>query len=166
MNKQYNKWQTQMKSVSLPKWEDLPKFDLYMDQLIAVVNEAIGPLGMDTVTRSMVNNYVKQKATFAPVKKKYQTVHVADIIVISLLKPVFSIKDIRQGIDEITKNQFPKQAYDEFIETLVEKLHHIADEGEKPVSDNDIDHLLNAIADTIINRLIANEIYSDMMHEE
>ncbi|WP_105956595.1 DUF1836 domain-containing protein [Apilactobacillus quenuiae] len=166
MNKQYNKWQTQMKSVSLPKWEDLPKFDLYMDQLIAVVNEAIGPLGMDTVTRSMVNNYVKQKATFSPVKKKYQTVHVADIIIISLLKPVFSIKDIRQGIDEITKNQFPKQAYDEFIEMLVEKLHHIADEGEKPVSDNDIDHLLNAIADTIINRLIANEIYSDVMHEE
>lgn len=166
MNKQYNKWQTQMKSVSLPKWEDLPKFDLYMDQLIAVVNEAIGPLGMDTVTRSMVNNYVKQKATFSPVKKKYQTVHVADIIIISLLKPVFSIKDIRQGIDEITKNQFPKQAYDEFIEMLVKKLHHIADEGEKPVSDNDIDHLLNAIADTIINRLIANEIYSDMMHEE
>lgn len=166
MNKQYNKWQTQMKSVSLPKWEDLPKFDLYMDQLIAVVNEAIGPLGMDTVTRSMVNNYVKQKATFSPVKKKYQTVHVADIIIISLLKPVFSIKDIRQGIDEITKNQFPKQAYDEFIEMLVKKLHHIADEGEKPVSDNDTDHLLNAIADTIINRLIANEIYSDMMHAE
>ncbi|GAA6237459.1 DUF1836 domain-containing protein [Apilactobacillus micheneri] len=166
MNKQYNKWQTQMKSVSLPKWEDLPKFDLYMDQLIAVVNEAIGPLGMDTVTRSMVNNYVKQKATFSPVKKKYQTVHVADIIIISLLKPVFSIKDIRQGIDEITKNQFPKQAYDEFIKMLVKKLHHIADEGEKPVSDNDTDHLLNAIADTIINRLIANEIYSDMMHEE
>ncbi|TPR24500.1 DUF1836 domain-containing protein [Apilactobacillus micheneri] len=166
MNKQYNKWQTQMKSVSLPKWEDLPKFDLYMDQLIAVVNEAIGPLGMDTVTRSMVNNYVKQKATFSPVKKKYQTVHVADIIIISLLKPVFSIKDIRQGIDEITKNQFPKQAYDEFIKMLAKKLHHIADEGEKPVSDNDTDHLLNAIADTIINRLIANEIYSDMMHEE
>ncbi|TPR41129.1 DUF1836 domain-containing protein [Apilactobacillus micheneri] len=166
MNKQYNKWQTQMKSVSLPKWEDLPKFDLYMNQLIAVVNEAIGPLGMDTVTRSMINNYVKQKATFSPVKKKYQTVHVADIIIISLLKPVFSIKDIRQGIDEITKNQFPKQAYDEFIKMLVKKLHHIADEGEKPVSDNDTDHLLNAIADTIINRLIANEIYSDMMHEE
>ncbi|UQS84565.1 DUF1836 domain-containing protein [Apilactobacillus apisilvae] len=164
MNKQYNRWQTQMKSISLPKWADLPKFDLYMDQLIAVVNEAIGPLGMDTVTKSMVNNYVKQKATFAPVKKKYQNVHVADIIIISLLKPVFSIKDIRQGIDEITKTQFPKQAYDEFIEMLVQKLHHIADLGQKPISESDSDHLLNAIADTIINRLIANEIYSDMMH--
>lgn len=165
MNSKYTKWQDQMRTVKLPKWEDLPKFDLYMDQLVAVVNEAIGPLGMDTVTKSMVNNYVKNKATFAPVKKRYQTVHVADIIIISLLKPVFSIKDIREGIDAITKQQFPKQAYDEFIEMLEDKLHHIADGKVQLQNDTDIERLLNAIADTITNRLIANEIFADMIHE-
>ncbi|AYF93043.1 DUF1836 domain-containing protein [Apilactobacillus bombintestini] len=165
MNSKYTKWQDQMRTVKLPKWEDLPKFDLYMDQLVAVVNEAIGPLGMDTITKSMVNNYVKNKATFAPVKKRYQTVHVADIIIISLLKPVFSIKDIRKGIDAITKQQFPKQAYDEFIEMLEEKLHHIADGKVQLQNDTDIERLLNAIADTITNRLIANEIFADMIHE-
>lgn len=165
MNSKYTKWQDQMRTVKLPKWEDLPKFDLYMDQLVAVVNEAIGPLGMDTVTKSMVNNYVKNKATFAPVKKRYQTVHVADIIIISLLKPVFSIKDIREGIDAITKQQFPKQAYDEFIEMLEDKLHHIADGKVQLQNDTYIERLLNAIADTITNRLIANEIFADMIHE-
>ncbi|CAI2557204.1 hypothetical protein AKUH3B110M_01610 [Apilactobacillus kunkeei] len=165
MNSKYTKWQDQMKEVTLPKWEELPKFDLYMDQLVAVVNEAIGPLGMDTVTKSMVNNYVKNKATFAPVKKKYQTAHVADIIIISLLKPVFSIKDIRRGIDEITKQQFPKQAYDEFIEMLVEKLHHIADGKSVANNDSEIEQLLSSIADTIVNRLIANEIFEDMIYE-
>jgi hypothetical protein len=165
MNNHYNKWQTQMATVTLPKWDDLPKFDLYMDQLVSVVNEAIGPLGMDTITKSMVNNYVKNKDTFAPVKKKYQTMHVADIIIISLLKPFFSISDIRRGIDEITKHQFPKQAYDNFIEMLVQRLHHIADGTVASENDTEIEQLLTAIADTIVNRLIANEIFADMMHE-
>ncbi|MCL0312569.1 DUF1836 domain-containing protein [Apilactobacillus sp. TMW 2.2459] len=162
MNKMYKSWQSQMVNITLPKWDDLPKFDLYMDQLIAVVNEAVVPLGADPVTKTMVNNYVKNKATFAPVKKKYQTVHIADIIIISLLKPIFSISLIRSGIDAVTKHNFPKQAYDEFITLLVSKLHSLAQNEPTNHFDNDTDELLSVIADTIVDRLKANNIYKSI----
>lgn len=164
MNEEYKRWQSQMANITLPKWDDLPKFDLYMDQLIAVVNEAVVPLGADMVTKTMVNNYVKNKATFAPVKKKYQTAHIADIIIISLLKPIFSISDIRAGIDAVTKNNFPKQAYDEFITLLVSKLHNLAQNKANVDFKSDTDELLSVIADTIVDRLNANNIYSSISH--
>ncbi|POD85174.1 hypothetical protein S101258_01485 [Lactiplantibacillus plantarum subsp. plantarum] len=53
-------------------------------------------------TAAMINNYVKHKVILSPVKKKYQIMQLADIIVISLLKPSYPLDKIRQGIDQVT----------------------------------------------------------------
>ena len=69
---QYTRWEHQMHDIKLPRWDDLPKFDLYMDQVTALINAVLGPLGVDTMTPAMINNYVKHKVILAPVKKKYR----------------------------------------------------------------------------------------------
>ena len=68
---------------TLPKWEELPDIELYMDQVIALTNRYLGNRTKEKMlTSSMVNNYVKMKVMRAPVKKKYTRVHLIYLIVI------------------------------------------------------------------------------------
>ena len=59
----------------IPRWEQLPSIDLYMDQVVAFIDESLGDFfactGTVSLTKSMVNNYVKAKIVDAPVNKKY-----------------------------------------------------------------------------------------------
>ena len=47
----------------LPYWEDLPEIDLYMDQVIALMDKYLSFHKIDentaVITHSMINNYVK-----------------------------------------------------------------------------------------------------------
>lgn len=105
--------------ILFPHWDDLPNFDLYMDQVVEYINAVLTPLELPTVTSTMINNYVKKKMIIAPVKKRYQTLQIADILIISLLKPIFSLDQIRAAIDQITANDYPKNAFNSFVDTLL-----------------------------------------------
>ncbi|KAF6649045.1 DUF1836 domain-containing protein, partial [Lactococcus sp. EKM101L] len=61
----------------------------------------------------------------APTKKKYQVMQIADILLITLLKQSFSIQEIRSGIDRVTASEYPKQAYDRFIDLVNNKIKHM-----------------------------------------
>ena len=37
-----NRWEHFLYSYRLPEWEDLPQIDLYLDQVIALVNQYLG----------------------------------------------------------------------------------------------------------------------------
>lgn len=142
-----------MHKVKLPRWDDLPKFELYMDQVTALVNEVLGPLGVDTVTPAMINNYVKHKVILAPVKKKYQTMQLTDILMISLLKPMFQTDTVRTGIDQITAGDYPKQAYDNFIGQLENRLHHLGEDQVQPAAKNLNEKLMQVAVDAVVARL-------------
>lgn len=150
---QYHRWESQIRKVRLPQWEELPKFDLYMDQVVAFINDALGPLGVDLMTPAMINNYVKHQVILAPVKKKYQTMHLADLLLIGLLKPLFSIDTIRNGIDQVTTGDFPKQAYDNFIKTLNAALETmgLGEPAKQPKTLND--KLMQVAVDAILSRI-------------
>lgn len=86
----------QLQAARFPRWEDLPQIDLYMDQLVGYINGVYAPLADPAelpLTRSMVNNYVKQKIIPPPEKKKYQRQHLALLILIFALKQVFSLPE-------------------------------------------------------------------------
>ena len=156
-NETYADWQARMAKVILPKWIELPNFDLYMDQVLLLINETLQPLGADPVTAAMINNYVKHKVILSPVKKKYQIMQLADIIVISLLKPSYPLDKIRQGIDQVTATGYPKRAYDNFITVLTNQLHHPDD--LITISDQDLSHsLTTAAAQLIVNKLRTDEL--------
>lgn len=150
----YKKWEEKLKTVELPLWSELPKFALYMDQVTALVNNLLGPIGVDHVTPAMINNYVKHKAIIAPVKKKYQTMQLADIILISLLKPAFSLETIRHGIDQVTANIYPQKAYDQFIKRLRFSFKNLENRFGQAMEEKNLnDKLMQVAVNVIIDRL-------------
>ena len=51
-------------NTSFPSWDELPEFELYMDQVIAIVNRYMGNMAdlmhdEKIITQAMINNYVK-----------------------------------------------------------------------------------------------------------
>lgn len=154
--KEYQKWEKSLENVTFPMWDELPKLDLYMDQVVAYVNSVIGAFGLDLVTASMVNNYVKKNVILAPIKKKYQVMHIADILIITLLKSAYPLDVIRSGMNQVTSHQYPKQAYDRFVELFSARL---AGKPAQSMSKETIEEKLMAIAvDSIITTLKAREL--------
>ena len=126
---------------SLPLWDELPDIDIYMDQLVTIVERCLHPLSINGIpfkplTPSMVNNYVKLKLIPKPVKKKYTRQHIARIIVITILKQVFDIPSIQKSIDLQTENTTSKEAYDLFCEYLHESFHAFSTQGETIIFNN------------------------------
>ena len=161
---QYHRWESQIRKIKLPHWEELPKFDLYVDQVVAFVNDTLGPLGADLMTRPMVNNYVKQQVVLSPVQKKYQTMHLVDLLLIGLFKPLFSLETIRSGIDQITVGDFPKQAYDNFIDTLNRALAHMGQEDKEvqPEPKTLNEKLMQVAVEAIISRIQSERLLTMM----
>ncbi|XVG95342.1 DUF1836 domain-containing protein [Eubacteriales bacterium KG127] len=114
--------------VNLPKWDDLPHISLYLDQVLELVNSNLSPyLMIETVsakksnkilTQTMVNNYVKQGFLPPPVKKRYNRLSVASLMVISTLKEVFEIREIDKLIHLAIDANSPKESYDYFCKLI------------------------------------------------
>ena len=71
-------WEEALLNVSLPRWDELPEIEIYMDQLVKFIDKYTGELQLDhtkDLTPSMINNYVKLKLVPKPVKKKYGKNH-------------------------------------------------------------------------------------------
>lgn len=88
---------------SLPKWDDLPELELYMDQVIALMEKYLADIATPDsklITPSMINNYVKLGIIPAPLKKKYSREHLAYLIIICSLKQVMPISNIKAMIDD------------------------------------------------------------------
>ena len=90
---------------TLPSWQELPELELYMDQVLSLVERYLrGYPGFDErgLTASMVNNYVKQGVLPPPQKKRYSREHLAKLLVICLLKtslPILTIHQLMAGED-------------------------------------------------------------------
>ena len=100
---------------ALPRWEDLPNLDLYMDQVLTLSDQVLGPLNVKPITAAMINNYVKLKLIPPPIHKRYTRKHVAFILAIAILKDVFEIAQIRDGILLETSTMDLKEAYNRFV---------------------------------------------------
>ncbi len=160
--RQFEQWEQKLRTVELPLWNQLPKFDLYMDQVTALVNEILGPLEIDPITPAMINNYVKKNAIIAPIKKKYQTMQIADIILITLLKPAYSLDIIRHGIDQVTANVYPQKGYDDFIKRLTFAFRNINQRTAPLKDENFTDKLMQVAVNVIIDRLQSEKILKIM----
>lgn len=105
MAKKEKKFEDYFKIVKhkIPYWEDLPEIDLYMDQVIALMDKYLSFHKTDensgVVTHSMINNYVKLGIMPAPVKKKYSREHIAYLIMICTLKQCLPISEIKHLIN-------------------------------------------------------------------
>ncbi len=147
---------------ALPLWDKLPEIELYMDQVIELVNGYLNASGSFAgadvaITRPMINNYVKLKMMPAPIKKKYGRIHLAYIIIICTLKQTLNISTIQK----ILPTEIPREEviylYNSFVKNQKAAYGFVssqADEIAAPIvttfEDNSerIDDLIMQIAST------------------
>ncbi len=93
--------------------KDIPDIELYMDQVVNFMDSHLyhNKRGDDdkTLTRTMINNYTKNKLLPPPVKKRYSKEHIIILIYIYYLKNVISITDIQKLLYPMTERFFDKQ---------------------------------------------------------
>jgi hypothetical protein len=110
---------SEIQARTLPRWNDLPDFDLYMDQVISLMERYLGAPANPAdkgLTASMVNNYVKTGMVPAPVKKRYGRLQLACLIVICALKPVLPLSVIKEILTDKLGQDDAGALYDRFCE--------------------------------------------------
>jgi len=97
--------------------DKIPEIDLYMDQLTTFMDERLkaGKRTDDekTLTKTMINNYSKDKVLPASVNKKYSPAHMMMLVMIYQMKPSLSIGDIQRVLQDIPAAELPA-VYDAF----------------------------------------------------
>lgn len=103
----------------LPAWDELPDFELYMDQVLSLTGrylEGMPNLEDSKLTASMINNYVKMKIIPAPQGKRYSRRHVAYLLLLCILKPVLPIAAIQKLFAGAQSGMDDKAFYERFRE--------------------------------------------------
>ena len=90
-----------MRSVHVSRIREMPRIELYLDQLVSQELEFMKVPGETPVTGSMVNNYVKQGVIPAPRKKRYTRRHVASLLLVCAFKRVFTISQVKQIMERV-----------------------------------------------------------------
>lgn len=125
-----------LKELSIPRWEELPDLDLYMDQVLSYINSRLEPLSIGeektVLTSSMVNNYVKTNIVKPPVKKHYKRYHLAYLFVVMLMKRCFSLSEIGDLIRIYSDIENPERIardYNKFVSVFESSLRRTLKEG-------------------------------------
>jgi len=103
-------------------WAELPTVPVYMDQLLGLVNQALLPLGVPAVTKTMVNSYVKQHFFSRPTGRQYTRNHLVAVIVVSILKTDFALPTIGHAILAIRDSRQVEQRYQQFSTAFEQAL--------------------------------------------
>ncbi|EGO2703597.1 DUF1836 domain-containing protein [Enterococcus faecalis] len=135
IEKSLQDWGQQLENVHLPRWHELPDIELYMDQVITLIEKYLSPLitleKHTLLTSSMVNNYVKHGLIPAPVKKRYNQKHLAFLIAITLLKQVLTLPEIKQGILFQGATVGIREAYNLFCQEQERAIYVIAAQAQE-----------------------------------
>lgn len=145
---EYDKCMKLLSEYTLPEWDKLPSLDLYMDQVIEVVNGYTAELGLFmndscVVTKSMINNYVKLKMMPAPEKKKYSRRHIAYILIICILKQALNISTIQKLIPENVSEEDAAEIYTSFVKNSKKAYSYVAglaDSIAAPILNNELNN--------------------------
>ena len=130
MNKENNN-KTFIENLHIPRWEELPNINLFLEQVVTLINNTLEPyLFLETttkeeselLTKTMINNYVKHEIIEAPVKKQYSKSQVAKLFAICVLKQVYSMQDIKKLIKMALKSEI-QVSYNKFCDLFEEALH-------------------------------------------
>ncbi|MEG1050288.1 MAG: DUF1836 domain-containing protein [Oscillospiraceae bacterium] len=116
-----------IKAFKLPRFNEIPNIELYMDQLLAYIEGVMVPIcDVDKekpLTTSMVNNYVKQGVIPPTCKKRYSREHIAYLIVICILKQIYSITELGHLIAVQNSSYTIEIAYDYLCTELENTLN-------------------------------------------
>ena len=120
-----------IKQHRLPTYNEIPNVGLYLEQTAKYINEYLEPIMDTAITGSMISNYVKKKLVLNPVKKMYYREHIAQLIIIAVIKSVISLDKVKLVLEldgsscqDIDKDS-TEDAYMRFSEELAEALKKV-----------------------------------------
>jgi hypothetical protein len=108
---------------------DIPDIDLYMDQVTSFLDDrlkcSMRSPDEKALTKTMINNYAKNRLLPAPEKKKYSREHMLLLICIFYFKNILSLSDIETLFGPMTSEYFSadpsgaKPKLEEIYETIL-----------------------------------------------
>lgn len=144
----------------LPYYSEIPNVGLYLEQTSKYINEYLEPIMDTAITGSMISNYVKKKMLPNPVKKMYYREHIAQLIIIAVIKSVLSMDKIKLIMD-MDSDITPEASYMRFsgeFEYALKNTFGIAAKHPAKTAENSRANLLGDIVNTA-----AHKIYIDKM---
>jgi hypothetical protein len=138
-------WQETVKQIaqdlSVPeqiKVEDMPKINLYMEQLLSFANDSLGfyrrsedePL----LTKAMINNYSKNHISPPPVDKMYRKLHIMAYALIYQFKQLISLDDMKSITAKFEHTADLEKTYRLFLEEQQEAFGHLPKRAEEIIS--------------------------------
>lgn len=152
----------------MPRYEALPRINLYLEQIIDEVVYILSPIFGDNgdkwITRTMVGNYVKQGLLPRPAGKKYGREHIAYLVYISIAKQVLSMGEIKHLV-EIQQGSYPIEVAYNYLcnefETVLRDIFRRKELEEPSYETTDIE--ANVFRSTVI--AVGYAIYTRKMLE-
>lgn len=145
--------------IHIPRWNELPEIDLYLDQVVGYLEKYLEQYNVSKddkiITKTMINNYVKLGIMPAPEKKKYSREHIAYLIVICVLKQVYSISDIGKLISLTIQYFEISKAYNRFCANLEISIKNVFSRKEFPNTEKmtEEQYLLKNVVESIADKL-------------
>ncbi|MCR5214160.1 MAG: DUF1836 domain-containing protein [Eubacterium sp.] len=104
--------------------EDIPDQDMFMEKVTSFMEEHLrGNLRNEdekTLTKTMINNYTKNKMMPPPVKKRYSRKHLIFLIYIYYMKNVMCISDIQKLMEPLMSDDMTDDKLYEIYEKTFE----------------------------------------------
>ena len=156
-----NQWEHFLYGYRLPEWEDLPQIDLYLDQVIALVNQYLGffvydPTEEKLLTPSMVNNYVKLRLIPAPIRKKYGRKHIALLLMVCAFKQSVSMAAM-QAMLPADDEELIHQEYARFTASFLRISRYVVQQAKasaEPIYD-ELSDTGSEVSDLVVGSAIA-----------
>lgn len=143
----------------IPRWEELPDTNFYLDQVINYLdiyfNNYLSDETNKVITKTMINNYVKYGVLNPPINKKYNKTNLAYLFVICILKHIYSISDIKKLIKLALDTSPIEISYNKFC-IAIEKSINLIFEGKEYIDDEEMTkerYLLKSAALSFANKL-------------
>ena len=106
-NKEINEIIETLKLDEVIEPQSIPNLDLYMDQVITLFEEKLTHTKRNEedklLTKTMINNYAKDKLLMPAKKKKYTREHIILMILLYEMKQILTISDIKALFGTIVK---------------------------------------------------------------
>ena len=162
------RWRSYMEGFCLPTWEALPDMELYMDQVISLVNRYLNLIPQDdtnpVITASAVNNYVRLRMMPAPERKRYSRHHMACVIMICVLKQSLTLAEIQRILPPEMTAENIRQTYNDFVgkmatttELFIDQVAEVAGQVLTPENDYGCENLVfhSAVSSVLYKLLTA-----------
>jgi len=147
--------------------DDIPKIPLYMDQVTGYLDELFAPIKRHdeekSLTKTMINNYVKAGLISNPQKKKYGQEQIMQLVMIYLLKNTIQI----QEIDTILKSESDKTGlFNDFRKHFDKASLKLKDDTEKNADLSKKDQILSLLISSSIQKKYAEMLIDELSNEK